>query len=39
VSLVLGDPIKIPRDASEDDLEKCRKTVEDSLNAISAIRE
>ncbi len=39
VSLVLGDPIKIPGDLSDEELEKWRKTVEDALNAISAIRE
>ena len=38
VSLVLGDPIKIPGDVSEEELEKWRKTVEDALNAISGIR-
>jgi hypothetical protein len=38
VSLVLGEPIKIPDNLSNADIEKWRKTVEDALNAISESR-
>jgi lysophospholipid acyltransferase (LPLAT)-like uncharacterized protein len=38
VSLVLGEPIKIPDNISDADIEKWRKTAEDALNAISEIR-
>jgi hypothetical protein len=35
VNLVLGKPIQIPENLSDEDIEKWRKTVEDSLNFIS----
>ncbi len=38
VTLRLGDPIRIPADISEEDMEKWQKTVEDALNSISEIR-
>jgi len=38
ITLVLGNPIKIPADLSDEDTEKWRKTVEDALNAISEIK-
>jgi lysophospholipid acyltransferase (LPLAT)-like uncharacterized protein len=39
VRLVLGKPIQIPENLSDEDIEKWRETVEDALNSISAIRD
>jgi lysophospholipid acyltransferase (LPLAT)-like uncharacterized protein len=39
VSLVIGEPIRIPGDLSDEELEKWRKTAEEALNRISEIRE
>jgi len=39
VTLILGDPIKIPPELSENDMEKWRQTVESALTSISSIKD
>ena len=36
VGIVMGDPIRVPQDASREVLEKSRQEVEAALNAVTA---
>jgi lysophospholipid acyltransferase (LPLAT)-like uncharacterized protein len=38
ITLVLGDPIEIPRGLSKEEMEPWRKTVQEKLDAISGVK-